>query len=163
MKRRRVPPLLALQEPATYVMDSSAWFNVDERSDSSSAWMIILALIEQQRLVDPGEVVEELKLDNDLWSRLQPVESQLRFIRSDEAYLLLAGRIAAEHPALAGIRSRKTRADPFVIALAEIERFTVVTDESSKRPNRKIPGVCEKRNVPCISLSRMLDNESVRE
>jgi hypothetical protein len=162
MKRRPVPPLFALQEPPTYVMDSSAWFNVDTLPNPDTAWAIVLALIERERLVDPSEVIEELKLDEVLWSRVQHLEGKLRFRRSDEAYLKLAGLIASEFPGMASIRSKKNKADPWVVALAEIERFTVVTDETTeRRPNRKIPTACRKRGVSCVSLLKMLADEPI--
>jgi hypothetical protein len=159
MKRRKVPPLLAIGEPPTYVIDTSAWFNVNELGDAATAWAIIQLLIATQRLVVPPEVIEELKLDDDVWSRLQPLERQFRLVRSDEDYLKRVGLISATYPGLARIRSKKTRADPFVIALAELEELTVVCDESKKKPSRKIPGVCEIRRVKCISLTTMLADE----
>jgi len=160
MKRRKVPPLIAAMEP-TYVVDSSAWFNMSGRSDSERAWAIIITLIERERLVDPSEVIEEVKLDDEMWRRLEPYERLLRFVRTDEAYLKLAGAIAGEFPGMACIRSRKDKADPWVVALGEIERFTVVTDETSdRRPSRKIPTACKKRGVLCISLAEMLATEA---
>ena len=159
MKRRPVSPLFAAQEPPTYVVDSSAWFNIRHLQNPEHAWTIMLALIELQRLVDPGQVIDEIKLDDDVWSRLHPVEARFRINRADEVFLLLAGRIASEHPRLAGIRSKKTKADPFVIALAELEHFTVVADESLKRPSIKIPGVCRERKLACVSLAQLLEAE----
>lgn len=159
MKRRKVPPLLAAVEPPTYVMDTSAWFNVNESADPVSAWAILQLLIAAQRLVVPPEVIEELKLDDDVWPRLQPLEEQFRLVRSDEEYFKRVGIIAAAFPGMAKIRSKKTPADPFVIALAELEELTVVCDESKKKPSRKIPGVCDKRNVRCIPLTTMLADE----
>jgi hypothetical protein len=159
MKRRKVPPLFVAVEPPTYVMDTSAWFNVNELADAATAWAIIQLLIAAQRLVMPPEVIDELKLDDDLWPRLQPLEKQFRLVRSDETYFKRVGVISAAYPGMARIRSKKTRADPFVIALAELEDLTVVCDESTKKPSRKIPGVCEKRHVKCVSLTTMLADE----
>jgi hypothetical protein len=61
---------------------------------------------------------------------------------------------------MAGLRSRRTKADPFVIALAELLNYTVVTDETTaRRPSRKIPHVCGKRGVLCICLAEPLECE----
>jgi hypothetical protein len=51
----------------------------------------------------------------------------------------------------------KTLADPYIIALAELEGYVVVTDEScNKRPNRKIPGVCKQRGIRCLTLAQFI-------
>jgi hypothetical protein len=164
MKRERRPPLLALQEPPTYVVDSSAWLNIDERPDADGAWVLVIALIKEQRIVAPAEVIDEIKLNDDAWARLHQFEAMLKgAIRTGDQYLLLAGRIALAHPGISGLRSRRTKADPFVIALAELERFTVVTNETTThRPNRKIPTVCDKRKVLWMPLAQMLAEESAR-
>jgi hypothetical protein len=44
-----------------------------------------------------------------------------------------------------------------VIALAEREHYVVVADESLKRPNRKIPGVCQQLGVRCITLAKFIE------
>jgi hypothetical protein len=47
--------------------------------------------------------------------------------------------------------------DPYIVALAETEYYVVVTDETStKRPNRKIPGVCLERGIRCITLDQFV-------
>jgi hypothetical protein len=139
-------------------MDSSAWLNIDERADAVKCWPLVIALITQQRLVAPAEVIEEIKVNESAWERLHTYEAALRgALTTGDSYLLLAGRIAWAHPGISGIRSRKTKADPFVVALAELERFTVVTNETTlKRPSRKIPTVCKARGVQCIPLDDML-------
>jgi hypothetical protein len=164
MKRERRPPLLALLEPPTYVMDTSSWLNVDERHDADISWPLLIKLIQQQRLVAPAEVIEEVKVNEAAWARLQAYESALKgALTTGDQYLLLAGQIAFAHPGIAGIRSRKTKADPFVIALAKLEGFTVVTNETTRRrPNRKMPTVCAKQRVACISLATMLATEAAK-
>jgi hypothetical protein len=53
-------------------------------------------------------------------------------------------------------RGRKNPADPYIIALAEMEKYVVVADESLVRPNRKIPGVCKQRGIRCLSLDEFV-------
>jgi len=51
--------------------------------------------------------------------------------------------------------SSRNPADPYVIALAELEGYVVVADETdTHRPSRKIPGVCRKRGIRCFSLAK---------
>lgn len=53
----------------------------------------------------------------------------------------------------------KFAADPFLIATAEVNGFTVVTEETGPDSLRKIPGVCRALNVPSISLTELFDAE----
>lgn len=129
MKRQPVPPLLAEAVPAIYVIDASAWFDIADLPDPEEAWAVILSVLNQDRIAAPIELLDELRPDDAVWPRLKPYETRIRS-GGDETYLLLAGAIAAEFPGLARIRSKRTRADPFVIALAERFNFVVVTDET---------------------------------
>lgn len=58
-----------------------------------------------------------------------------------------------------------SKADPWIIAEAEVRGWTVVTFERPK-PNAtldlKIPDVCNWRNVRCVSLWVMLEETGVR-
>lgn len=161
MKHRKVAPLLADVEPATYVMDSCAYFDIRDLNDQEMAWGIVLGLIAAGRIAAPNEQIEqELKLDEDVWERLRPVESSLRANRTDEVFLLQAGKIAAAFPAMCGLRSKRTRADPFIVALAYLERWTVVTNENPhRRPSKKIPFACGKLGIKCITLNDLLMTE----
>lgn len=54
-------------------------------------------------------------------------------------------------------------ADPYLIALAKYKGFTLVTDEklniSDSTDHVKIPNVCLKENVKCISLVSLIQQE----
>jgi hypothetical protein len=49
-------------------------------------------------------------------------------------------------------------ADPFVIALAKIKKYAVVTQETYNR----MPSVCQKIGVECINLEEFLKRENLR-
>ena len=55
----------------------------------------------------------------------------------------------------------RNRADPFVIALAELRGATVVTGEGSDGTERrpKIPYVCQQRDIPCIRFLQFIQDE----
>ena len=76
---------------------------------------------------------------------------------TDVEYLKLIGKITRDHPSMSRARSRKFAADPYVVALAKLQGYTVVADESNARPNRKIPGACRKCGVPCLTLSEFIE------
>ncbi len=53
----------------------------------------------------------------------------------------------------------KFQADPFVIALAKVGRYTVITEETGIGSLGKIPGVCNAMKVECINLMQLIDAE----
>jgi hypothetical protein len=78
--------------------------------------------------------------------------------RSDDIeFLMQVGKITHDHPGMSGARGSKTKADPYVIALAELEEYVVVADENcNHRPKRKIPGVCKERGIKYITLDEFV-------
>lgn len=93
--------------------------------------------------------------------KVQPFRDLLtRCDRNDAEFLLRAGVIAYSFPRLAKPRGAKTPADPFVVALAELDGYIVVASETlRKRPNGKIPGVCKVLGVECITLAQLMAAE----
>jgi Domain of unknown function (DUF4411) len=158
VKRRRPSPLFQQIEPDVYVIDTSAWSNIDLRNDAEDVWELINGLIEDGRIVACAEVLREVHDEPFYLLRLHHHEDALKAAdRSDTDYLLHVGKITREHQAMAGARGTKTKADPYVVALAELEKYVVVADEScAHRPNRKIPGVCKLRGIKYRSLEEFL-------
>jgi hypothetical protein len=158
MKRRRPSPLFQQIEPDVYVIDSSAWNNIDGRSDAEDTWQLITELIQDGRIIACAQVLTEVREEPFYLLRLHAHELALQAgDRNDIDYLMHVGKITREHQAMAGARSTKTKADPYVVALAELEHYVVVADETcAQRPNRKIPGVCKQRGIKCRTLEEFL-------
>jgi hypothetical protein len=147
---------LSALEPDVYVIDTSSWLNIEARPDFEDAWQIIVSLIQEGRIVVCSQVFVELR-GTDILEMLKPYEDDLKAgDRNDPEYLMHVGRITYDHPTMGKATSRRTPADPYIVALAECENFVVVTDESTKHPARKIPGVCEKRHVRCMNLDQFI-------
>jgi hypothetical protein len=158
MKRRRPSPLFQPIEPDVFVIDSSAWSNIDRRSDAADVWQIIGELIQDGRIVACAEVLREIR-DEPFYARhLHAHEAALQAgDRNDVAYLMHVGKVTREHQAMAGARRMKTKADPYVVALAELEKYVVVADETcTHKPNKKIPGVCKQRGIKFKSLDEFV-------
>lgn len=161
MSRSSVPPLFRAGNPV-YVIDTSAWSNMQDRPDFENVWRIVVTLIEQGRIVAPAPVFDELE-NEAIVKRMLLYEKALRAgdEKSDNPeYLLHVGRITHKFPSMCKARSKKTPADPYVIALAEREGYVVVCDESTKRPNRKIPGVCRNLEIPWKTLDEFIADNS---
>ena len=69
--------------------------------------------------------------------------------------------ILQTHPTLVDMKHRKSSADPFVIAAAQLHSATVVTQEkfSGGPPKVKIPDVCRDLGIPCIDILTLLRRE----
>lgn len=160
MKRRQSLPLLRALEPDEYLVDTSSWLRIDLRPDSEDAWALVLAHIEQGHVFACSEVLDELRDDPIYLLRLKKCEKALRAGdrgSDDIDYLLYVGRVTRDHPAMSKATGTKTPADPYIVALAELESYVVVADETcEKRANRKIPGVCCQRGIRCITLDQFL-------
>jgi hypothetical protein len=115
VKRRHPVTLFSSTEPDIYLIDTSAWSNIDSRSDSEAVWRLIEALIEQGRIVACAQVLRELHDSAIYTSRLKRYEQALQAgdqNSSDPAYLLLVGKVTHAHPAMSRATGTKTPADP---------------------------------------------------
>lgn len=157
-RRRNDPTLFDGPAPEVYLIDSSAWFNIDLRADCEQVWQSIYQLIADKRIVVCAEIFEEIR-NSTVYDRLKLHEAALKegdLESADLEYLQLIGKITREHPTMSRARSRKFSADPYVIALAKLQGYTVVADESNIRANRKIPGACHKFGVCCVTLEEFI-------
>lgn len=158
MRRPRPSPLFQQFEPDVYVIDTSAWCNIDTRSDAEDAWRLIMDFIKQGRIVACASVLREIEDQDFYMPRIFPHEAALRAgDRTDTNYLMHVGKVTHDHPAMAGATGQKNKADAYIVALAELESYVVVADETCrKRRNRKIPGVCQQRNIRFKTLDQFL-------
>jgi hypothetical protein len=82
----------------------------------------------------------------------------------DEQIQLNVIALLASHEKLLDTRAGRSAADPFVIALAQVEGCAVVTGEratnSLERPN--IPDVCAALGVRCMNLLDMVREQGWR-
>jgi Domain of unknown function (DUF4411) len=159
MKRRADRTLFDGPDSEVYLIDSSAWFNIDLRDDCGQVWQRIYQLIAEKRIVICAEVFDEIR-NSTVYERIKLHEAALKegdLASTDLEYLQLIGKITHEHPSMSRARSRKFAADPYVVALAKLQGYTVVADESRARVNRKIPGACRKLDVCCLTLEEFVE------
>ena len=117
-------------------------------------------LIESGQLVATEEVLHELgKKDDEVFAWAK--DRQKMFVPINEMIQPVVTAILTDFEKLLDTRRNRSAADPFVIALAKIERCTVVTGErfndNSNRPN--IPDVCRAIGVPDINILQMMRAE----
>ena len=140
-----------------YSVDTSAILHAWRRSYPPdvfpSLWGKVDGLIRQGDLIATEEVLVELQRQDDevyAWA----LQHRMMFLPIDERIQQVVRQILLHHPRLLDTRKSRSGADPFVIALAQIERCTVVTNErrtsSPSRPH--IPDVCAAMGIRSIDI-----------
>jgi hypothetical protein len=81
------------------------------------------------------------------------------FISPDETVQGQVEHIVNTYTGLVAAGKEKSSADPFVIALAKVHGYTVITEETGIGSLGKIPGVCNAMKVECINLMQLIDAE----
>ena len=155
MKRRRPLPLFEKTEPKVYLFDTSAWLDIESLPKCDEIWAAIRSLVNDGRVSTCAQVLGELRDDSIYLLRIKPMEKALLngdASGGDIEFLQRVGRITHDFPSMSKATGTKTPADPYVVALAQMNKYTVVADESKRRKNRKIPGVCEQLGICCVTL-----------
>ncbi len=144
-----------------YCIDTSALIHGWQRAYSIKAfpalWDRVNGLILDGLLIAPDEVKVELeKKADDLYDWLCNRDSV--FIEIDENIQEAVHQILESYPMLLDTRKHRSAADPFVIALAQLEKCTLVTQEGKtgkiSKPN--IPDVCDALNIHWVTLHDMI-------
>ena len=147
-----------------YCIDTSsliaAWQERYPIENFPAFWTKVDDLINSGRLVAPIDVFYETKKRSDelhAWLKKRPA----MFRELEDAIQIAAAQVLAQFPRLVGEKKLRSSADPFVIALARIEGFQLVTEEkptgSPTRPN--IPDVCAEIEVTPINLLQLIRAE----
>lgn len=139
-----------------YCIDTSALIDLKKiypRDIFPSLWDNIEKLITQGRIIAPREVLKELKQYGDKndellkWAR----KHKKMFKAVDSAQLQRLQEILNNYPAFVDANKIGPHADPLVVSLALSANCSVITQESKTKPNR-IPDICKKYNIKCLSL-----------
>jgi hypothetical protein len=88
-----------------------------------------------------------------------------QFVKHDGSLIAEANKITTSYPGLLDPYARHDEAHRYVIALAKIKRWTVVTHETPARSKKNalrthfIPDVCRAIGVQCIDLLELMRRE----
>jgi hypothetical protein len=138
----------------------SAWSERYPIKNFPGFWKQFDGLIEDGRLVSPEEVrLEIIKKSEglDVWVK----QHRDMFIALDEDLQLTVRDILTEFRLLTKNLPGRNSADPFVIALAKMKNYTVVTEEGLGSVNRpRIPFVCEHYKIKCINILGLIKAEN---
>jgi hypothetical protein len=146
-----------------YCIDTSAliaaWYERYKPIRFPKLWDQLDMLIKEGRLVSSSLVLRECskQRSEELHEWLQPRASM--FQMPDEIVQAQVEHIVNTYTGLVTAGKEKFQADPFVIALAKVNGYTVITEETGLTSLSKIPGVCNAMNVDCINLMQLIDQE----
>lgn len=120
-------------------------------------------LAQAGRMIAPEDVLDELQAQDDDLLAWVKARMDAIIVPTSRALLLEARDVLADHQGLTKTGTGRGRADPFVIALASLRQFPVVTQEqggSVAKP--RIPFVCSQRGVACMSILEVIRAEGWR-
>jgi hypothetical protein len=149
-----------------YVVDASSWISIEGHPAQNRILHRVVELIESGRIECPPEAWDEVLKCPWVHAWLDQYRDRLiKRHRQNGDYLALVGEIAHRFPTMSGVRGRKNKADPYVIANAvhgnrvtSDARFVVVANEGVGN-RRKIPTACADYQVHCLTLMEMLRRE----
>jgi hypothetical protein len=146
-----------------YCIDTSAliaaWYERYKPNRFPKLWDELDQLIMDSRMVSSSLVLRECSKQRteELHGWLKPRE--VMFHAPDETVQGQVDFIVNTYTGLISAGKEKFQADPFVIALAKVNGYTVVTEETGPASLAKIPGVCAVMKVPCLNLMQLIDQE----
>ncbi len=153
-----------------YCIDTSslihAWRRAYPIRNFQPIWDRIDELIETRRLLSTVEVLKELeKGDDDLHEWAKERQAMFVDIEGDEIQILVS-KILDQYSRLVDTRKNRSVTDPFVIAVASLNNppLIVVTQEgaTNKIDEPRIPDVCVKEGLGCISILELIIREDWR-
>ena len=151
-----------------YYFDSSAFLEAHQRHYPMdvfpTVWRKLEDLVEHGRIVAPEPVLDELKKkDDDLarWAK----NRKAMFLPLSEEVQASASEVLAVFPRLVDTVKGRGKADPFVIALARVEKITLVSHEkfvtgTQERP--RIPNACKHFDVKHLNVVAFMREQGWR-
>jgi len=150
-----------------YVIDTCSFIELKNNYRESifpDVWRNVKELLEQKELVTSHFVYEEIK--RNAGDRLFELIKQHDgiFVEPSEAIQKEAKEVLRQFPGLIRVQKRKSGADPFVIATAEVLGAPVVTEEKKSGDiiHPHIPDVCERIGLKCLRLIDVFELEGYR-
>ena len=110
-------------------------------------------------------VAEEIQHNGPPLLRAWAKAKAEQFHKQDAALIREANEISAKFPGMIDPNARHDEADRYVIALAKMNRWAVVTHETPAHSKKYavrthyIPDVCSVLGVPCIDLLEVMRRE----
>lgn len=156
----------------TYIIDASSLIKLNRNNPIDvfpSIWKKLDELSNNNQLIAPKEVLNEIKQNDDMLSRWTKTQTKM-FKEPTSRQISIVRDILREYPSLIDAE-RRYDADPWVIALAielvsdpqmtltNIKRI-VVTEEKLRGDKIKIPYVCKQKSIEAIDIVELFRVEN---
>lgn len=152
-----------------YILDTNIFFVLKHfpPRNFKSLWDYLDHLVDDSSLISVREVFNEVIRNppNDFIEEwvvankhifVTPVEEELAFVLELMKYEENRNFIKDNN-----ITKGLPVADPFILAIAKLRNGIVVTMEARGRLGARIPNVCDKLEIECISWSEFLNKENI--
>ena len=151
----------------TYVFDTNAFsqlFHSYYRGRFPSLWAHFDELIGNGSITSTREVAREIEDDRVQALREWAENNKELFPAPTANEAAFVAQIFAVQHFQQMIEQKKLlrggkNADPFVIARASVNEWTVVTMESEPENGARIPNICRHFGIPCLSLEGFMEAE----
>lgn len=154
-----------------YIIDTSSLVKLNRNNPIDvfpSIWEKLKFLVDNNSLIAPREVLNEIKQNDDMLSKWVKNQKKM-FKEPTQRQIELVQEILRDYPALIDTE-RKFDADPWIIALAiELSSNTqqtlftikriVVTEEKLRENRVRIPFVCNKKSIEAIDVVELFRAE----
>ena len=161
---------LAEMTGVVYIVDTNSWIKVQDMNvpnDRREAlWQRIEELVTAGRIRTVQVALEEAERNSpEAHNRLKAFKRHPGFElrkrdqigRPQEVHILR--ELEQQSRSLARNRRGREKADAYLIAAAETRNLTVVSEEGNGRG--KIPDICRRRNVACVTLLELIVREGL--
>lgn len=146
-----------------FILDSNFFIETQRfhlpLQDKPEFWKFLSELATSKNIIVPSQVCDEVCRGTDILSEWMKKRKDI-LVDPNSAFASIPTVLNEGYGFNNEDDLENINADPFVIALALELGGTVVTSEKP-RPNaavrnKKIPDVCRKLNIPCISITAFL-------
>lgn len=154
-----------ITRPPKYAVDTcslTALRRLYPRDLFAPIWDFVGDLADVGALCSVEEVLVELRAQDDEVLEWAELHTNM-FYPLDLSIQAQAKTILSSHTGLYDYKKRTSSADPFLIALAYLQKATLVTEEKPSTGARpSIPDVCRDYGVECVNLLELLRLEGLR-
>ena len=149
-----------------YVLDSNVFINMQRHYPVdvfSSLWDIFGEIIDRGDAISCVEVFDELSIGNDYliqWAK----QRKDAFIFCDRNIQFTVRAILEKYPDLITSTRKANNADPFVVSVAKIKGYTLVSDETYAGNGQpvKIPNICKAYGVRLLTFIEFLRENKIQ-
>ena len=147
-----------------YIIDTNVLIDFNDSLPMDvyiTQWKMIGENIESGKIIICEAVFNEIKKSVELKLWLEKYKKLIEPCYSDKV-LIEAKVIINDYPKLIDINNPSDQSDPYIIALAKLNRFTVLTNEKYYEGSKKtkIPFICKEMLIKCINTHEFYKNES---